>query len=54
MLGNKILINQLFKQVGYKGSEPMCVYPTCMKEKPFSKHGFRNMGNVIIRNQSWF
>lgn len=38
---------------GYNGSEPTRICPHCREEKPLSDFGFRNMGNKIIRNQSW-
>ena len=38
---------------GYNGSEPTRICPHCGEEKALSGFGFRNMGNVKIRNQSW-
>ena len=38
---------------GYDGSEPTRECPKCGERKPISEFGYRDMGNDIIRNQSW-
>lgn len=38
---------------GYNGNEPTRICPKCQIEKPLSEFGWRDMGNNIIRNQSW-
>lgn len=43
----------IIQSSGYNGSEPVRVCPNCEEEKPLSAFGYRNMGNDVIRNQSW-
>ncbi|HAT6525838.1 hypothetical protein CKF53_04040 [Corynebacterium striatum] len=38
---------------GYDGHEPLRECPNCHSTKPLSEFGYRNMGDGIIRNQSW-
>ena len=38
---------------GYNGHEPTRICPHCKKVKPLSEFGYRDMGNGVIRNQSW-
>lgn len=45
--------NPKIQSNGYNGSEPTRMCPKCLKTKPLSDFGFRDMGGDKIRNQSW-
>ncbi len=38
---------------GYNGSEPTRECPKCGQTKPLSEFGWRDMGNGVVRNQSY-